>query len=448
MRVEHGKISDFHRRPGWLACQSPQACQRRTNGAGFHRNHRSLGNVSYPGSHPDGSSAPCSAGSRCGQEKWYASSSWAHRPRLTARANGQPHRRASRHGRGCHRARGRQGGALRVAARPRTSLTAAARPTLRIGMTFFEGGCPSRARRFRAMAIREVHVRSFSVLIRKLEGLALGGDGDFYVFRGHRDSAWRLTSTLARYATVSPDFRPMAVEYLTSRFVHGLASIGNREMIGMDRRAKLEFARHHGVPSPLIDVTRSPYIALWFAFNGVRGSVDGGAAAVYAINWNILGVAFSELARVMDWNEHLKRTYGMPAMDVFRWEIRDFFENGYPQPALKFIPYACSANTKIQRQMGCFIYDTLNYEELGVRDLEAFIGEHQSAVRVSRQEPILTKFIIRCSFAREVFNYLDVIGINGARLMDDYTGVAADVRNTFNHDPRDRAWDIKGSLEE
>jgi hypothetical protein len=63
-------------------------------------------------------------------------------------------------------------------------------------------------------------------------------------------------------------------------------------------------------------------------------------------------------------------------------------------------------------------------------------------LRVSREQPILTKFLVPCSLAREVFEYLNIIGINGARLMDDYTGVAADVRNTFNYSPRDEAWDI------
>jgi hypothetical protein len=71
-----------------------------------------------------------------------------------------------------------------------------------------------------------------------------------------------------------------------------------------------------------------------------------------------------------------------------------------------------------------------------VRDLEAFIGEHDAALRVSREQPILTKFLVPRSLAREVFEYLNIIGINGALLMDDYTGVAADVRNTFNYSPR------------
>jgi hypothetical protein len=136
----------------------------------------------------------------------------------------------------------------------------------------------------------------------------------------------------------------------------------------------------------------------------------------------------------------------MPAMDVLRWEIKDFFREGYPQPVLKFLPHASSAVTKVQRQMGCYIYDTLDYEKIGVRDLEAFIGEHDAALRVSREHPILTKFLVPCSLAREVFEYLNIVGINGARLMDDYTGVAADVRNTFNYDPRDQAWDISAPL--
>jgi FRG domain len=126
------------------------------------------------------------------------------------------------------------------------------------------------------MPIREIHVRSFRGLLTGLEGFALGSNRDEYVYRGHSSTSWRLTSTFARHVTTTPRFHGAAIEQLVSRFVHGLASIGNRELIGKDRRTRLEFARHHGVPSPLIDVTRSPFIALWFAFNGVRGTVDRG----------------------------------------------------------------------------------------------------------------------------------------------------------------------------
>jgi hypothetical protein len=210
------------------------------------------------------------------------------------------------------------------------------------------------------VAIKTVYVRSISGLIRSVEELAFGPDGDFYVFRGHRKACWRLGSTFARFSTSKlVQFRGAAFEYLVNRFEEGLASIGNRHMTGMDRRTRLEFARHHGVPSPLIDLTRSPFIALWFAFSGVRGSVDSGRAALYAINWNYLALAYSLLAQSKGWEVALRKEYKIPSMDVFRWEMKDFFRDEYPQPVLKFIPYASSANTKVQRQMGCFLYDTL-----------------------------------------------------------------------------------------
>ena len=274
-----------------------------------------------------------------------------------------------------------------------------------------------------------------------------GPDGDFYVFRGHQKSSWSLSSTFARFSTSKfVQFRGAAFEYLINRFEEGLASIGNRDMAGMDIRRRLEFARRHGVPSPLIDVTRSPFIALWFAFSGVKGSVDKGRAALYAINWNYLGVAYSALANSKGWEDSIREKYRVPSIDMFRWEIKDFFGKGYPQPALKFIPYASSANTKVQRQMGCFLYDTLIYADLGVPDLETLIGEHEICMRVGANRPIVIKYLIPYSLAGKVFSYLDILGINGARLMDDYTGAAADVLNTFNHNPRGRSFDIGGIM--
>ena len=94
--------------------------------------------------------------------------------------------------------------------------------------------------------------------------------------------------------------------------------------------------------------------------------------------------------------------------------------------------------------MGCFLYDTLVYEDLGVSDLEAFIGEHETSKRVGVNGPIVIKYLIPYSLAGKVFSYLELMGINGARLMDDYTGAAADVLNTFNHNPRSRSFDIGG----
>jgi hypothetical protein len=293
------------------------------------------------------------------------------------------------------------------------------------------------------VTVRLMQVTDLETLIRELEKPALSADR-VNVFRGHNNSDWRLSTTFSRWSTSQiPEYNPMMFERLLNRFEHGLTQIGNREMASINRRGRLEFARHHGIPSPLIDFSFSPFVALWFAFNGIRKSVDNCKfAALYVLDFNLLGIAFDSFVKNKEWAEAYTRLYGRPAMDVFRWEISDYFENGYPQPALKFTPHAASWNTKVQRQMGCFIYDSMDYNSLNLQDLEDFIQNAEEA----RNKPILTKLVVPCSLAGEVFNYLDVIGINGARLMDDHTGVACDVRNTFNYNPRAVAWDLKRAL--
>lgn len=93
-------------------------------------------------------------------------------------------------------------------------------------------------------------------------------------FRGHADADWKLETTLERftkkqswsqeqyYKTIR-DIRP-AVISLTGKhwdipdFDDGkLAPSGYEFMI---------YLRHHGFPSPLLDWTRSPYVAAFFAF--------------------------------------------------------------------------------------------------------------------------------------------------------------------------------------
>ena len=57
---------------------------------------------------------------------------------------------------------------------------------------------------------------------------------------------------------------------MIDHFIVKLASIGIPLPFDKhDRRGRLEFARHYGVPSPLIDFSYSPYVALFFAFKSL-----------------------------------------------------------------------------------------------------------------------------------------------------------------------------------
>jgi hypothetical protein len=135
------------------------------------------------------------------------------------------------------------------------------------------------------MTVKQIYVRTADGAFQILEQLAKNGN---ICFRGHRDAGWRLESTLARHRKVPPTPRTThEIDEMINHFIVNLASIGiSLPFDKRDRRGRLEFARHYGVPSPLIDFSLSPYVALFFAFNGVRPleAKNGEHAAIYCLD--------------------------------------------------------------------------------------------------------------------------------------------------------------------
>lgn len=134
------------------------------------------------------------------------------------------------------------------------------------------------------MTIKIINTKTASKFFGVLEELVSKG----HIFRGHRDSKWRLSSTLSRH--LRAQYHPSTSWDLDEMIRHFLI---NLKTIGIDppykddtRRERLELARHHAVPSPLIDFSRSPYIAAFFAFSGVRPyeSKRNDRSAIFCVN--------------------------------------------------------------------------------------------------------------------------------------------------------------------
>lgn len=112
------------------------------------------------------------------------------------------------------------------------------------------------------------------------------------LFRGHSDESWGLQTTLERFA---PEITKLnnylfAAEHVRLQVeLHAGATwnpITERGSIRSTEKGSigmyadipsieyLVYLRHHGFPSPLLDWTRSPYIASLFAFSDCRGTGD------------------------------------------------------------------------------------------------------------------------------------------------------------------------------
>jgi hypothetical protein len=120
------------------------------------------------------------------------------------------------------------------------------------------------------VTINTVKVNTSKESFDVLENLFHG----WYRFRGQQDANWRLQSALARHHRKGwqPDHTTsQSIKEMNRHFIVNLATVGIAVPFEKDNlRARLEYARHYGIPFPLIDFTFSPYIALFFAFSGLR----------------------------------------------------------------------------------------------------------------------------------------------------------------------------------
>jgi hypothetical protein len=110
------------------------------------------------------------------------------------------------------------------------------------------------------------------------------------IFRGQANAEWELKSTLERYSDKSisriryyhylEKIKPAVETYTGQKW-----DLGNPKVLDDDfpvdwpGYAFMIYARHHGFPSPLLDWTLSPYIALFFSMQTVCNSEN---AAVFA----------------------------------------------------------------------------------------------------------------------------------------------------------------------
>lgn len=113
---------------------------------------------------------------------------------------------------------------------------------------------------------------------------AKGGGVSHFLFRGHGDYSWRLETTLERTKikpwSLSKYFRFVSIarpqiETFTKlrweiedwpKLRDWASKYDNLKLSQFPAYDYLVFLRHHGFPSPLLDWTRSPYVAAFFAF--------------------------------------------------------------------------------------------------------------------------------------------------------------------------------------
>lgn len=278
------------------------------------------------------------------------------------------------------------------------------------------------------MTVKIKQPRTFQSAIKLLEELAAGED---VLFRGHQTLDHRLKTTLDRYwaGSVSSSIQLEPLKRFVAQYESGLARIGHTPLSDNAHWLDwLEHGRHHGVPAPLLDFTWSPYVALFFAFNRVRGS---GKSVVYALS-------IRRLARHWALRQTSDRGPG------FRDTLKSFEHvTEVVHNDLRFVRDPGRYADRMHRQLGVFLLCTLDYEAAKVSDLEGYLDlvsedddKKHSPSLLASNGPVLTKVVLRHDWAKDVFKRLELMNVRGATLLPGSDGVAMDVWNGFHYSPK------------
>lgn len=240
-------------------------------------------------------------------------------------------------------------------------------------------------------------------------------DYETYVYRGQRNEHWGLGTTLDRLIKTAKIAKTKQFDFRSSHLQQFKYAARGRRGINPPELTENEWwalGQHHGLATPLLDWTQSPFVAAYFAFIN-DGEPQTKYRVVYALHKPSIEakVAANKAAREAD-NRQQKADIAA-GRKVGNLLLNAFLD--YPvQPEIEFVRPFSDENQRLVNQGGLFTKSPSgkNIEEWVA---EQFVGENSC---------ILMRILIPNSDRAYCLRYLNRMNINHLTLFPDLYGAS------------------------
>jgi hypothetical protein len=234
----------------------------------------------------------------------------------------------------------------------------------------------------------------------------VGGLSDNWVFRGQADAAWGLQTAIERTDFIG--YHKDIEAGFVAEFQRGASNYLSRDQLPGHLIEWLALMQHHGAPTRLLDFTKSPFIAAYFAF---EIAVPEQTVAIWALNIPFLKAkALEKLAQV--YPDAVQRPANHIPEPVFE---RVFFDNN---TSLVFPVEPFRMNRRYSLQQSIFVSTGKGGEPF--MDQLTFLGTDMQRAVIKIELP--------GTLQKPVLRDLHKMNINRASLFPDIDGYAESLR--------------------
>jgi hypothetical protein len=233
-----------------------------------------------------------------------------------------------------------------------------------------------------------------------------------WVFRGQGDAIWALENAIERTDFIH--FRNNIEAEFLAEFQRGARNYLTKDHIPEHTIEWLALMQHHGAPTRLLDFTRSPFIAAYFAFEYCNPLPDYNIA-IWAININYLRQRSVEVLS-QQFSDELKRSNNLIDEIVFE---KIFYSNKLNM-VFPVEPFRMNRRYSLQQS----IFVSTGTSETPFMSQLSFLADAMGQAVIKIELPATLK--------KEVLRNLQRMNLNRASLFPDLDGYAASLKLRYN----------------